>query len=170
MEGNALPLDSPLWRDLVHAYGTAEDVPDLLRENAKSPNVKYEPNDEPSFSLWSALAHQGDVYTASYAAAEHIAMDAASRPSTLWFNRLMIIGWIEHCRLLGRGPDVPVFVAASYERACALTREKLLWVLANDKTLHPANDAPYLLDAIAALSGWTELSEYLAAYPDGPSA
>jgi hypothetical protein len=120
--------------------------------------------------MWSSLAHQGTVYTASYAAAEHIAIDAASRPSELWLDRLHIVGWIEHCHLLGGGPPVPLFLAASYERAKEIAREKLIWTLQNNRTLHPTKDAPYLLDAVAALSGWSELSQYLEYFPEGPNA
>jgi hypothetical protein len=53
------------WSQLTHAYGSAEDVPDLLnrvqpREGARGGNVW---ND-----LWSRLCHQGAVHAASYAA------------------------------------------------------------------------------------------------------
>lgn len=52
------------WATLQHAYGTAEDVPDLLRA-AEESGVEHGPAwDE----LWSRLCHQGSVYTASYAA------------------------------------------------------------------------------------------------------
>src|SRR5262245_2777864 len=66
-----IPLDSPEWRRLQHAYGPASDIPDLLRQLAANPCAKKS-GDEPWHSLWSALCHQGDVYTASYAAVPHI--------------------------------------------------------------------------------------------------
>jgi hypothetical protein len=68
------------WSALRHAYGPATDVPELLtRARSASAPVKY--RDEPWFSLWSALCHQGDVYTASYAAVPELVQIAAARRS-----------------------------------------------------------------------------------------
>lgn len=61
-----LSLDSPRWGELEHAYGSAVDVPALLGALRDFP--KSEGQREPWFSIWSALAHQGDVYSASFAA------------------------------------------------------------------------------------------------------
>lgn len=52
------------WAALQHAYGTAEDVPDLLRAAGESSAEHGPAWDE----LWSRLCHQDTVYTASYAA------------------------------------------------------------------------------------------------------
>ena len=52
----------PDWALLKHAYGEAEDIPDLLA--ALSPDPKA-PVWDP---LWSRLCHQGTVYSASFAA------------------------------------------------------------------------------------------------------
>lgn len=57
---NALPLDSARWATLEHAYGKASDLPAMLRQLDALPEAIG--NEEPWFSLWSALAHQGDVY------------------------------------------------------------------------------------------------------------
>jgi hypothetical protein len=65
-----LPLDSPRWSELDHAYGKAAGIPALLRHLESFPPSS--PDDEPWFSLWSALAHQGDVYPASFAAVPHV--------------------------------------------------------------------------------------------------
>jgi len=50
------------WRKLNHAYGAADDVPDLLAR--MSPGASDEVWDE----LASRLCHQGTVYSASFAA------------------------------------------------------------------------------------------------------
>ncbi|GAA1864825.1 hypothetical protein [Actinomadura bangladeshensis] len=50
------------WSRLSHAYGTAEDVPGLLDRVASGRN------DQGWSDLWSALCHQGSVYSASFAA------------------------------------------------------------------------------------------------------
>lgn len=66
-----LPLDSPQWRELRHAYGQADDLPALLRQ-------LYEcPFDHPAMhqvwlDLWGRLCHQGDIYSASIAAVHHL--------------------------------------------------------------------------------------------------
>ncbi|MFJ5880085.1 hypothetical protein [Kitasatospora cineracea] len=60
------------WSQLSHAYGTAQDIPALL--DAMSPD----PHDDCWNELWSALCHQGAVFSASYAALPVLA-DAARR-------------------------------------------------------------------------------------------
>lgn len=67
-----LSLNDPDWRELEHAYGQAGNVPDLLRQLEHSPEPQGSYRDEPWFSLWSSLCHQGDVYSASYAAVPHV--------------------------------------------------------------------------------------------------
>ncbi|HSF35021.1 MAG TPA: hypothetical protein VLA70_02850 [Nocardioides sp.] len=62
------------WAALQHAYGTAEDVPDLLRAAEESGSEHGPAWDE----LWSRLCHQDTVYTASYAVLPLLA-DVAER-------------------------------------------------------------------------------------------
>jgi len=75
-----LPLDSSRWGELEHAYGYASDIPDLLRKLDSVPSAVGD--QEPWFSLWSALAHQNDVYSASFAAVPHVVRALASAPLT----------------------------------------------------------------------------------------
>jgi hypothetical protein len=75
-----LALDSPRWGELEHAYGTASDVPALLSQLDSLPAA--EGDEEPWFSLWSALAHQNDVYSASFAAVPHVVRALAQSPTT----------------------------------------------------------------------------------------
>src|SRR6185369_5672976 len=63
-----LPLDSPRWTELKHAYGDAADIPRLLKELENFPLDQGPLFNGPWHSVWSALAHQGDVYPASFAA------------------------------------------------------------------------------------------------------
>jgi hypothetical protein len=60
------------WSTLKHAYGNAEDVPGLL--------ARLSPDPEASVweELWSRLVHQGDVYSASFAALPAL-VDAAEQ-------------------------------------------------------------------------------------------
>lgn len=51
-----LGLDSPMWGELRDAYGSAMEIPELLRQLSELLSVNG--NSELWFSLWSALAHQ----------------------------------------------------------------------------------------------------------------
>ena len=73
-------MQPPDWTTLRHAYGTAGDIPALLdRARVAPPPRDY--RDEPWFTLWSSLCHQGDVYTASYAAVPELIAIAEQRRS-----------------------------------------------------------------------------------------
>lgn len=80
-----------MWEQLRHAYGAADDIPELLQDVIENP---YERGDSWKegvwFKLWSALCHQGDIYTASIAAVPHLvagglkAADGILDPSMIW--------------------------------------------------------------------------------------
>ncbi|MFQ3560541.1 hypothetical protein QZN11_27670 [Streptomyces gramineus] len=55
-------LDQVSWSQLHHAYGSAEDVPTLLRGLA---SLEEGIADEAEQELWSSIVHQGTVYTAT---------------------------------------------------------------------------------------------------------
>jgi hypothetical protein len=89
-----LDLNSPRWSELTHAYGNAADIPDLLRQvETAPPQDNYK--SEPSFSIWSALCHQGDVYTATYAAMPHIVAIAKIKSGRERFDCLSFVGYAE---------------------------------------------------------------------------
>ncbi|QND47158.1 hypothetical protein HB780_15660 [Rhizobium lusitanum] len=81
-----LELDDPQWRELQHAYGNASNIPALLRALASSTGLKKGYTDEPWFTLWSSLCHQGDAYTASYAAIPHVVQIAMSTRTPVDFS------------------------------------------------------------------------------------
>jgi hypothetical protein len=56
-----IDLDDPCWQKLSHAYGSAADIPELLRQLARETGRKPAYDSEPWFTLWSSLCHQGDV-------------------------------------------------------------------------------------------------------------
>jgi hypothetical protein len=53
---------------------------------------------EPWFTLWSALAHQGDVYSASFAAVRHVIHALASAPAKADHSYFQFPAWVEICR------------------------------------------------------------------------
>jgi hypothetical protein len=98
-----LELDDPRWAELRHAYGFASDTPALLRQLKGSSTSTGK--DEPWFSLWSSLAHQGDVYSASFAAVPHIVSLMASAPAISDAAFFGFPAWVEICR---RRKQVPI--------------------------------------------------------------
>ena len=49
----------PNWRELKHAYGSAEDIPEII--SALTPD----PTSPAWGDLWSRVCHQGTTYSAS---------------------------------------------------------------------------------------------------------
>jgi hypothetical protein len=124
-----LALDSSRWSELQHAYGPATDIPQLLRQLATLP--ESEGQKEPWFSLWSALAHQGDVYSASFAAVPHIVSALSSAPQRASFVYFQFPAWVEICRQkagISVPPDLDLAYRSALEQlpglaAAAATRE-----------------------------------------------
>ena len=110
-------LDDPRWAQLQHAYGDALDVPGLLRALESSTGPKNGYQDEPWYSLWSSLCHQGDVYTASYAAVPHIVRIARDTSTPVDFSFFQLPAAIEVARKTGHGPEIPEDIADDYHRA-----------------------------------------------------
>ncbi len=90
-----LELDSLKWSELQNAYGSSEGVPEALRLLYKDPQ-----NEVAWFTVWSSLCHQGNVYTASYAALPHIVKIALeSKTETVGMNFFFLPAFIEIARM-----------------------------------------------------------------------
>jgi len=132
MPAAMLELDDSRWSELSHAYGQAADIPDLLRRLAERP-AQQGPRDEPWFTLWSSLCHQGDVYCASYAAIPHIVEIALSKTGPIDFSFLLLPASVDVARVNGRGPETPSFLKAAYDTAigrlfdCVIAHRKDSW-------------------------------------------
>jgi len=113
---SALDLDSPRWTELAHAYGNAADIPELLRQLESLPSSDGER--EPWFSLWSALAHQGDVYSGSFAAVPHVVNALAAAPGRADSSYFHFPAWVEVCRERSATP-VPRDLLPAYLQALA---------------------------------------------------
>src|SRR6266498_2020089 len=73
-------LDRIPWKNLTHAYGSAEDVPDLLRAlRTASPDDKGDGT--PLYELFGNIWHQGTVYEATAYAVPFL-IDLAANPGT----------------------------------------------------------------------------------------
>jgi len=155
-----IPLDSPEWDQLQHAYGPASDVSDLLRQLAADPRPK-KADDQPWHSLWSALCHQGDACTASYAAVPHIVQIALNAKGPIDFSFFLLPARIEVSRHRKRAPEVPQNLEWSYFAAlrslieCAARHAAEEWdtsmVLSVLGAIAVAKSQPNLADALTDL-------------------
>ena len=85
-------MPKPLnWNQLQDAYGTAAGIPELLKAVEAFP-VEEDWQSKPWLSLWSALCHQGDVYSASIASVPMIvsALESDPEKATLSFYLLPV--------------------------------------------------------------------------------
>lgn len=74
-------------------------------------------NDEPWFTLWSSLCHQGDVYSASYAAIPHVVSVALAAAGPIDFSFFLLPASVDVARVKGRGPQIPGFLKQAYDEA-----------------------------------------------------
>ena len=151
-----LALDSPDWKGLQTAYGSAEGVPALLEQLRRFPiSRSYE--DEPWFSLWSALCHQDDVYSASFAAVPHIVEALASDPVRADFNYFQLPTCIELARF-----DKKIQVPASLELGYSEALKKLPGLAAKAAVSEWTDEkCAVALAAIAAATGKHETARLL---------
>jgi len=148
-----LSLQSERWSELQHAYGSAADIPALLERLRDLP--KSHDDAEPWFSLWSALAHQGNVYSASFAAVPHVVAALATDPSKADSSYFQFPAWVEICRAKGQ-VAVPDDLSGSYFESLALMPDLVAQAATRDW------DAGFLacaLCAIAAAKGQHAVAE-----------
>ncbi len=148
-----LELKSPRWSELGHAYGNAEDTPSLLGQLRELP--KSEGNKEPWFSIWSSLAHQGDVYSASFAAVPHVIAALASAPEHADESYFQFPAWVEICRVKTETEPPEDLRSAYFE---SLARLPGLVAAASTRNWGPGFLA-CALSAIAAAKGQAAVAE-----------
>src|SRR5262249_18447924 len=103
---------------LSDAYGASSDIPKLLAHAEQLPE-DIGGDAEPYFSLWSALCHQGDVYSASYAALPHLVRIVEENPDKFRWTLLLLVHAIEVARSQGHGPPLPDYLSDPYQKALA---------------------------------------------------
>jgi hypothetical protein len=114
-----LDLDNPFWSQIQHAYGAASDIPPLLRQLTDYPSEgSYQ--DEPWYTLWSSLCHQGDIYPASFAAVPHIVQALAIDPTRATHSYFLLPACIEIARVTKGIAIPPAFEAAYFEALARL--------------------------------------------------
>ena len=125
----------------------------MLRQLADLPSS--ENDSEPWFSLWSALAHQGDVYSASFAAVPHVIKALASAPLKAEFSYFQFPVWVEVCRKKN-GVEIPEDLQAAY--FASLSQLPSLVASAATREWEP-EFLCCALSAIAAAKGQTSVAE-----------
>jgi len=100
------------WPTLEHAYGRADDIPELLAQLSPDPHAPV------WHALWSRLYHQYTVYSASYAALPYLADAAAAWAPAARATPLILAGAIVGAR---GGETDP----ATVERLLSLALETL---------------------------------------------
>ncbi|MFJ8164304.1 hypothetical protein ACIRBY_25740 [Streptomyces sp. NPDC096136] len=139
------------WSRLRHAYGCAEDIPALLEQ------IASEPSPEHWSDLWSALCHQGSVYSASFAALPWLAEVAGGDDREQAVSALNLAGAIlagsEQSH--GAGGDVRALYAAETETLLALVHAHL-------RTAPDRTEYTYLLECMLGFEGVMSWSEELA--------
>ncbi|MEM8852644.1 MAG: hypothetical protein AAGD34_03025 [Pseudomonadota bacterium] len=144
-----LALDSPKWATLTHAFGSASDIPQYLRDLESFPE-KLDHNSEPYESLWSSLWHQGTIYTASFAAVPHLVDISARNPAIATYDGLDIAIMTEVRRLEGGwGPELPDDLAGPYREAIDRLPQVAL------DALKVQGDKNLTLTAAAAVAMWS---------------
>ena len=149
-----LPPDSDRWKTLGHAYGSAGDIPAMLR-GIRERGCLAEDDME---LLWGSLYHQGTIYTATYAAAPHVLALIDVLPLKDQHELLTFLG-----KVAGSwdGDLIPDDLRPAYKETILAAASKATALLGS-----PDLDSvqfTYLLLSVAALIGNRELSELLEA-------
>jgi hypothetical protein len=148
-----LSLESPEWSELKHAYGNASDIPNLLRQLNSLPSS--EGDKEPWFSIWSSLAHQGDVYSASFAAVPYVTHALKQAPAKADFSFFQFPAWVEVCR---QKQSVAIPEQLKVDYFAALAELPSLVAAAADREWD-SNFLCCALSAIAASKGFGSVAE-----------
>lgn len=110
-----IPLDSPRWAELAHAFGTAEDIPRLLEALAVMEGERERA--ELWFGVWATLCPEERSVTAGYAAAPHLLAIAERHGELEQVTSLHVVATIEMNRHVAGSPSIPADVLESYALA-----------------------------------------------------
>jgi hypothetical protein len=101
-----LSLESPRWRTLTQAYGSAEDIPRLIGALSSVPEEGARA--EVWFALWRMLWRPDAVFDAAYAAVPHLLPIVETYGLG---ERVQAIHLALRVELLRRGPTAPTIPA-----------------------------------------------------------
>ena len=112
-----LALDSPRWRELAQAHGSADDIPRLLEALEGLATGDMRVRAELWYGIWATLCPDGRLYDAAYAAVPHLlamtrALDAAERGAAVH-----VAAEVEALRHVAGAPSIPDDLVPGYAEA-----------------------------------------------------
>jgi hypothetical protein len=117
-------LDDVPWRRLKHAYGRADDVPDLLRALTTRQRLKRG-EESALWHLFGNIHHQGTIYEATAYAVPFLLALVASRRTPDRVGILQLLAAIASGVPSGKGAKAArPAIAKGYETLVAITRAK----------------------------------------------
>jgi hypothetical protein len=137
----------PNWRELRHAYGSAEDIPEIIS------SLTPDPTSQAWEDLWSRVCHQGTTYSASPAVLPSLLIVASNWSIT---DRAMPLA------LAGAIVAAPQTILDGYEETVEGLRN-----LALDTVKSPGlfrEDRIYVMQSVLAFQGdrlWGRLLDHL---------
>jgi hypothetical protein len=150
-----IPLDSSRWKELVHVYGSGEDMPEAILRLEKLDHINWDENG-PLEKIAAAIYHQGDPNTGSYATVPHLVRIAEGRPPNEQLPIVALCSWIEQYRTAKR-PRIPDDLEPAYRHALVRAKDIAITMLTAPGDSWGAHGFPYdfrcVFAAIAALSG-----------------
>ena len=137
----------PNWKELRHAYGSAEDIPEII--SALTPDSKSSAWDD----LWSRVCHQGTTYSAS--------------PAVLPFLLSIASNWNADARamplaLAGSIASAPQTILDGYEGSVEALRTLALDTVRNRELSR--EDRIHVMQSVLALQGdrlWGRVLDHL---------
>jgi len=139
-----LPLDSPRWSALSHAYGSAKNVPGMLRRFRMDGYGEASDDD----LLWGHLCHQGTIYTATFAAAPHVMCRVDEQPIE---GQVMLVVFMASVCASADTVHLMEDLRPAFEQSLADAGRKAMELLQQHRLSD--SDFAYLLGAAAALHG-----------------
>ena len=97
-------MDNTIWSTLKGGYKIPYNASIPLKKLKRA--TRPEEMEKIFTELWDNLRHQGDVGTASYAAAPHLVSICIEKRSLDW-NFIGLCVLIENCRVKGDNPELP---------------------------------------------------------------
>lgn len=146
-------MDKYSWKELATAYGTGEDIFQLLEKLSRFPS-----NEEVWNSLWSYLFHQGTIYTSSYAVVPCLVEILSKSTSQLNFNFFLMPVSIEISRVSGNAPEIPEEIKDDYYKSLTLLNDHAIEYL---KYKLDASSLKSIFALIALTKGRINLAESL---------
>ena len=115
MSDAPLALESPRWRELTQAFGSADDIPRLLAALATERGARE--RDELWFGVWATLCTDRRVFTASYAAMPHLLSITAEQGVAERALAAHVVTEVEIARHGHGAPAIPDDLVGAYARA-----------------------------------------------------